>query len=354
MTRALLETERAQVAFYLRQSGEAEAAARRALAYLEAAGVPSTANQARARQALAMAHLQRGDVAAAGEEIDRAIELYRTHRGWSPFLVSLRLDRAMVLEHQGRLEEGIRLRRELLESTSAELGGSSAAAMLQRALLGSILVVAGRFDEAEPELRRVLDDARDAGAETGENTVRNAVVALSDLLVAQGRSAEALPFAHRRRDAVLARAAAFPPHELVEARLHVARIAIEVGDAERLREARAEIAAVRRAGFDASSRHSTLLESVEARVHPAEGDLVAARRGFESALARLEANGRASSSEAGRTWLYLARTLTATGEGDAARAAFEHAHDILFRRLGADHRLTVEARRGFAAPAAVK
>ena len=84
------------------------------------------------------------------------------------------------------------------------------------------------------------------------------------------------------------------------------------------------------------SSHEVFPAFVLARIDLAEGDLAAARRGFEASLAIWKQAGRESSAAAGRARLLLGETLQRQGERAAAAAELREAYEILFRRSGAN------------------
>ena len=120
VTRALLDIERAHVELHLRHPGAALAAAEAALASLAETLGPDSAAQASALQARALARMQGGDFDGAQVDLDAAIAVLRALDPDHPRLTSVRIDFALVLEHRGRIDDGIALRREVLGRACAE------------------------------------------------------------------------------------------------------------------------------------------------------------------------------------------------------------------------------------------
>ena len=349
VTRALLDVERAQVELHLRHPAEALAAAETALASLSATLGPASAARASALQARALARMQGGDFPGAHADLDEATAILRALDPDNPRLASVLIDFALVLEHGGRVDEGIALRREVLASTVRRLGLASAEVRNQRALLGAVLAAAERYPEAEIELREALRLERSSATLAGEHAVSSAMVDLATLLLKTGRAAEAVAVARQRLERMLTGGAATPSYEVDATRLQLALALVAVGDGASLAEARqlAEAVAATERGAAASvgrGSHEVFPAYVLARIDLAEGDLAAARRGFEAALVIWKENGRASSAAAGRARLLLGETLRRLGNRAAAAEESSAAYEILFRRSGANDPDTVRAK----------
>ncbi len=202
VTRALLDVERAHVELHLRHPTEALAAAETALAGLAETLGPESAARASALQARALARMQGGDFDGAQADLDAAIAVLRALDPDHPRLTSVRIDFALVLEHRGRIDEGIALRREVLESSLRRAGAESAEVRNQRALLGAVLRTSKRYPEAEIELREAIRLEQSSAERAGEHAVSAARIDLGNLLLGDrpprrgGRAPAAAPRAH--------------------------------------------------------------------------------------------------------------------------------------------------------------
>ena len=254
-----------------------------------------------------------------------------------------------MLEHRGRLDEGIALRRDVLESTLRRAGAESAEVRNQRALLGAVLRTSKRYPEAEIELREAIRLEQSSAERAGEHAVSAAMIDLGNLLLATGRPGEAVALLRQRLERMLALGSSAPRYELTVTRLHLAQALLAVGDGPSLAEARRLATAVaaaeaRLAPGEERSPHEVLPAFVLARVDLAEGNLAAARRGFEEALALWQQVGRGSSAAAGEARLLLGETLLRLGDRAAGEAELQAAFELLFRRSGANHPDTLRAK----------
>jgi hypothetical protein len=148
---------------------------------------------------------------------------------------------------------------------------------------------------------------------------------------------------------MLALGSSAPRYELAVTRLHLAQALIAVGDGPSLAEARLLATAVadaeaRLAPDEERSPHEVLPTFVLARVDLAEGNLAAARRGFEEALVLWHQAGRGSSAAAGEARLLLGEVLLRLGDPTAAEAELRAAYELLYRRSGASHADTLRAK----------
>ena len=356
VTRALLDIERAHVELHLRHPAAALAAAETALASLDATLAPGSAARAAALQARALARMQGGDFDGAHADLDAATGVLRALDPDHPRLASVLIDFALVLEHRGRSDEGLALRREVLQATLRRLGPESAEVRNQRALLGAVLAALERYPEAEIELREAIRLEQSSLALNGEHAVSNAMLDLATLLLKTGRAAEAVSVARQRLERMQALGPDAPSYESDVTRLQLAQALIAVGDSPSLIEARRQAEAVAAgergpaAGAGPGS-HEVFPVFVLARVDLAEGKLAAARRGFEESLAIWKQAGRESSAAAGRARLQLGETLLQLGERAAAEAELGAAYEILFRRSGASDPDTLRAKALLGAPA---
>jgi len=349
VTRALLEVERAHVELHLRHPAAALAAAETALASLAETLGPDSAARASALQARALARMQGGDFGGAQSDLEAAIAVLRALDRDHPRLASVQIDFALVLEHRGRLDDGIALRREVLESSLRRAGPESAEVRNQRALLGAVLRTAHRYPEAEIELREAIRLEQSSAERAGEHAVSAARIDLGNLLLATGRPGEAVALLRQRLERITARGSSAPRYELDVNRLHLAQALLAVGDGPSLAEARLLATAVadaeaRLAPGEERSPHEVLPAFVLARIDLAEGDLTSARRGFEEALVRWQQAGRGSSAAAGEARLLLGEVLLRLGERTAAEAELRAAYELLFRRSGANHADTLRAK----------
>ena len=172
---------------------------------------------------------------------------------------------------------------------------------------------------------------------------------LGNLLLATGRPSEAVALLRQRLERMQALGSAAPRYELTVTRLHLAQALLAVGDGPSLAEARRLATAVaaaeaRLAPGEERSPHEVLPAFVLARVDLAEGNLAAARRGFEEALALWQQVGRGSSAAAGEARMLLGETLLRLGDRAAAEAELRAAFELLFRRSGANHPDTLRAK----------
>ncbi|MBP9145835.1 MAG: serine/threonine protein kinase [Thermoanaerobaculia bacterium] len=349
VTRALLDVERAHVELHLRHPATALAAAEAALASLAETLGPESAARASALQARALARMQGGDFGGAQSDLDAAIAVLRALDPDHPRLASVQIDFALVLEHRGRIDDGIALRREVLESSLRRAGPESAEVRNQRALLGAVLRTAQRYPEAEIELREAIRLEQSSAERAGEHAVSAARIDLGNLLLATGRPGEAVALLRQRLERMLALGSSAPRYELTVTRLHLAQALLAVGDGPSLAEARrvaTEVAEAeaRIAPGEERSPHEVLPAFVLARVDLAEGNLADARRGFEEALALWQRAGRGSSAASGEAHLLLGETLLRLGERTAAEAELRAAYELLFRRSGANHADTLRAK----------
>ena len=349
VTLALLDVERAHVELHLRHPTAALAAAETALASLAETLGPGSAARASALQARALARMQGGDFNGAQTDLDAAIAVLRALDPDHPRLTSVLIDFALVLEHRGRIDEGIALRREVLESSSRRVGAESAEVRNQRALLGAVLRTGKRYPEAEIELREAIRLEQSSAERAGEHAVSNAMLDLGDLLLATGRPSEAVALLRLRLERMLALGGSAPRYELAVTRLRLAQALVAVGDGPSLAEARRLATAVAVADAELApgeerSPHEVLPAFVLARVDLAEGNLAEARRGFAEALVLWQQAGRGSSAAAGEARLLLGETLLRLGDRAAAEVEFRAAFELLFRRSGANHPDTLRAK----------
>ena len=255
VTRALLDVERAHVELHLRHPATALAAAEAALASLAETLGPESAARASALQARALARMQGGDFGGSQSDLDAAIAVLRALDPDHPRLASVQIDFALVLEHRGRIDDGIALRREVLESSLRRAGPESAEVRNQRALLGAVLRTAQRYPEAEIELREAIRLEQSSAERAGEHAVSAARIDLGNLLLATGRPGEAVALLRQRLERMLALGSSAPRYELTVTRLHLAQALLAVGDGPSLAEAR---------------RVATEVAEAEARIAPGE------------------------------------------------------------------------------------
>jgi len=347
VTRALLEVESAQVELHLRHPAEALAAAETALASLAATLGPASAARSDALQARALARMQGGDFEGARADLDAAAAVLRAIDPDHPRLASVLIDLALVLEHRGRIDDGIALRRQVLATSLRRFGADSAEVRNQRAFLGSVLRVAERFPEAEIELRAAIRLEQGSDEVAGEHAVSAAMLDLATVLTHTGRAAEAVAILERRLQRMLALGPAAASYEVALTRLQLAQALLSIGDRASLAEARrqAELTGDEALASGAGGgRHEMSPVFVLARVDLAEGRLAEARRRAEAALASWQRSGRAASAAAGEGWLLHAEASAGLGERAVARASAQAAFDLLFRRVGAGDPRTARAR----------
>ena len=321
----------------------------RALATLERALGPTAAAIADAYFARAQNLGQQGDFAAAEADHLRAIAVLSAIDPDHPRLRPLRIELALALEHLGRVEEGIALRREVLATTERRLGVDSPAASTSRMLLGSVLVAANRLDEAEPLFVRevaLLRGRQETAANLPRVNADDVLSAYASLLSRQGRHVEAVEVARERLASIQALGTAAPPHIGVGARIELARNLVELATPEARREARALALEVRASmqTIEHSGVHNESPSLLLARLEFDEGRFAEAANLAERALVELAAIPTGQLSMI-RAHFLLGRAREALGEEAAAADAYRAAYELSFRRRGARHENTIEAKR---------
>jgi hypothetical protein len=211
------------------------------------------------------------------------------------------------------------------------------------------LVVAGRDEEALTLLEGVFERLR-IDPKLGRTLLPGSVLGLQQQIhLRNGRVAEAIAASRAEVELLRARGAAVDPMLRTEAEMSLAISLIAAGTPAALAEARplverAEAAA--EAGFH--SGHAEVPGRLLARIDAAEGDLAAARRRLEQALATAERAGHGTSAEAAEMRLELGLVLERAGDVEAARRQLLDAESLLFRRRGRDAPETLKARAALA------
>jgi len=146
--------------------------------------------------------LQRGRWADASDAIQTVIDrsIAQGSDPSSPTVLDWKANRAVTLQHSGRLKEAENLAREVVDAWTKLTGPDEAKTLNARVNLASILVDSERAVDAEQDLRAVLSVLGDRAALDSFHAY-NAWGILAEALFVQGKYAEALPYATQAVDA---------------------------------------------------------------------------------------------------------------------------------------------------------
>jgi tetratricopeptide (TPR) repeat protein len=284
--------------------------------------------------------IERGDLRVAIADARRAIEIYLAqaepgsvaHAGRVRKLGAALLAARATGEAARRLEEAVRL---------AVSAGSKLEALHARGSFGLALAYLGRFDEAEDQLRQVLDHDGTVGVRARALAMKN----LGTLLRLQGEPGESVEWLEQ----AVAAASINRGHrgDLAHAKLEIGLATLELDDMKSSQEYFSQAEEIFR---DVQKQLTT----------PARADLLVGmarvqmhQRNYADALPLLQNADRfwrdfdSENRWAGEAALWLGRCQLALGRSTEAQAALSRAERILRRSpIPSDLRLLMPAREG--------
>ncbi len=336
LTRARLRRELADVLVLTRRHAEAIAEVDRALLELEGLLGSDHSEVAMALHLRFMARAQGGDFEGARGDADRALAILGRIDPDHPLRATLLSDLGNVHLHAGRFAEALAVFRDGLARTEAAFGAESARALDARSNLAHALHLSSRDEEALLEVDPIVGRLRNDPKFGATLLVSAAIRLRSQILLLQGRTTEAIESSRLELACLRARGDDVDPGLALEAELGLAIGLVAAGSPEAFAEARrlAE-AALRPAAGTSLPASVDVAERLLGKIEAAGGNLEAARRRFESALAAGEAAGRGTAAESAETRLELGLLLERLGDRDGARRELAAAESLLFRRRGA-------------------
>ncbi|MCC5981779.1 MAG: serine/threonine protein kinase [Oceanicaulis sp.] len=309
--------------FYLNDYNAAEPILNR---LVDSGAASDPAVLARAKYDLAQVRLRTGDREHAAALLAEAQSFWAQDRmRWNRRLVDSRLLEARILRDTGRLGDGIALLQANLPSQIRLGGANDRRTGVYHNDLAVMLHAAGRFEEAAISLEQAMTIWQSLGLENSPDAL-NSLNNLAAVRVMTGDRAGAAPLF---REIIDIRRSLYGPSAATAAVLNnYGKTLTEIGEAERavayLEEAVAM--ATEHAGPGSllyASSKAGLADALAASGRPDEG-LLAARRGYETALA----NAGSDSPATALVGISLARELARTGDVLRASALLDDSEAV--------------------------